>query len=78
MSDEILKQLLEEMKAIRSELADVKVSMATKEDVESIHSKLDMIHQQVAANSEQYTDLAGRVSDHHTDIKLIKKAITNQ
>ena len=53
MADEILKQLIDEMKAIRSELANVKVSMATTEDVESIHSKLDMIHRQMATHSEQ-------------------------
>lgn len=48
---------------------------------ESINQKLDTIYSQVAINTEQevrLNDLANKVNDHDTDIKLIKQIISNQ
>ncbi len=85
MSDPILKQILTELQNLNQRLSyiedkvtSVEDKMASKEDIQAIQSKLDVIHDQVVRNSEQSTDLSGRVSDHETDIRLIKRVLTNQ
>lgn len=69
------------LKQILSELHEIKSTMAYKQDVEEIKQKLDTIYAQVAHNTEQESklnDVADKVKDHDTDIKLIKRMLTSQ
>ena len=53
--------------------------MATK--LEQMSKKLDTVASQVAHNTEQeliLKDIAQKVIDHETDIRLIKQMITNK
>ncbi|AGR47196.1 hypothetical protein JIMMER1_60 [Brevibacillus phage Jimmer1] len=74
MNEKLLKQILEELTTIKS-------TMATKDDVNEIKQKLDTIYTQVAHNTEQEANLneaTSKIEALETDIKLIKRVLTNQ
>ncbi|RAP29111.1 hypothetical protein C2W64_04058 [Brevibacillus laterosporus] len=74
MNEKLLKQILEELTIIKS-------TMATKDDVNEIKQKLDTIYTQVAHNTEQEANLneaTSKIEALETDIKLIKRVLTNQ
>jgi|GEM_PF-3412509 len=54
-------------------------TLPTKEDLQSIHHKLDAIMGQVATNTEMNSaihELASTSQEHDTDIKLLKKVVS--
>ena len=66
--EELMKQILEKLDRIESK-------------VDRIENKLDAVYEQTARNSElesSLNDLSSTVQDHDTDIRLIKKVLTNQ
>lgn len=70
--DESIKQILAEL---------LQNSLDAKERLVRIENKLDAVYQQVATNTEFDTvmkELAITVDEHGTDIKLIKKLLSNQ
>jgi hypothetical protein len=77
--EEILKQILIRLDHLATK--DDINHLATKDDIASINQKLDAIMSQVALNTEQdtaFNEVATTVQDQGTDIKLIKKLLTNQ
>ncbi|MFD2172429.1 helix-turn-helix domain-containing protein [Tumebacillus lipolyticus] len=65
LSPTLLLQILDKLKTIESEI---------KSELSSINSKLDTI----AAQVEQNTELIAKVEELDTDVRLIKKLLTNQ
>ncbi|MFC0560907.1 hypothetical protein [Halalkalibacter alkalisediminis] len=56
-------------------------NMVTKQDFEQLSKKLDAVASQVAHNPEQEVilrDVSQKVKDHETDIRLIKRMMTNK
>ncbi|WP_227939874.1 hypothetical protein [Alkalihalobacillus deserti] len=56
-------------------------NVVTKQDFEQLSKKLDAIALQVAHNTEQEVilkDVSQKVRDHETDIRLIKRMMTNK
>jgi peptidoglycan hydrolase CwlO-like protein len=80
--DLILREI--EKLALKVEQLDSKVSHLNKKVADGfteVNHKLDSIKEQTAANTEYQYDikqLEQKVSELETDMKLIKKAITNQ
>jgi hypothetical protein len=74
MSEQLLQKILEKLTVMES-------TMATQNDIEKLNAKLDSVHSQVAHNTEHeviVTELSARVDELGTDVKLIKKLLTNQ
>lgn len=70
--EEILKKILDEIQSLGAEV---------QSGFEGVNKKLDTIYAQVAHNTEQEVKLievVSKVEDHDTDIKLIKKVVSNQ
>ncbi|GED16953.1 hypothetical protein [Aneurinibacillus migulanus] len=77
--EETLKQILIEMQDMKKEMNQRFDSV--DERFNGLNHKLDVIREQTAANSEIHspvTDVQKQVDDLATDVKLIKRAITNQ
>jgi hypothetical protein len=74
MSEQLLQKILDKLIAIES-------TMATQSDVEKLGAKLDSVYAQVAHNTEHeviVTELSSRVDELGTDMKLVKRLLTNQ
>ncbi|GED14886.1 MbeD/MobD family mobilization/exclusion protein [Aneurinibacillus migulanus] len=77
--EEILKQILAEMQDMKKEMNQRFDSV--DERFTELNHKLEVIREQTAANSEIHSpvaDVQKQVDDLATDVKLIKRAITNQ
>lgn len=73
--DLILSKLEEMQKSFSNDIHHVKSELSV------INHKLDVIKEQTATNTEYQYDInqiANKVSDLETDVKIIKKAISNQ
>ena len=74
-----LDLILEELKNVSNRLDELDTKMT--EGFQEVSQKLDVIKEQTATNTEyQYNinQIANKVSDLETDVKVIKKAISNQ
>ncbi|QJD82066.1 hypothetical protein [Cohnella herbarum] len=79
MSDELLKQVIGEIKTLRNEVSSRMDALDLKLD--RIESKLDATFEQVGKNTEHdstFNELAVTVDSHTTDIKLLKKLVANR
>ena len=83
MEDHLLNQILSELKKVNeridslsSEVSELHGDMHS--GFENVNKKLDTISEQVAHNTEQYIGLSAKVDELETDVRLIKKLLTNQ
>lgn len=68
MSDQLLIQILDKLDNMESEI---------RTELKNINAKLDSITEQVARNTEEDTGLSAKVEKLETDVRLIKKLLTN-
>lgn len=77
--ENMLKMILEKLQSLEVGQHEFRKEMA--ESISTLNKKLDHISEQVAQNTEyqnHVNNLSKKVQDLETDIKVIKKAITNQ
>lgn len=77
--EDMLKQILVEMQSMKQEMNQRFDHVDKRFD--ELNHKLEVIREQTASNSEMYSpvaDVQKQVDELATDIKLIKRAITNQ
>ncbi|MEK8128349.1 hypothetical protein WMW72_10585 [Paenibacillus filicis] len=72
----LLKQMLDKLQQIEADGKDRHFEVIQRLD--RIESRLETVYEQVAKNSEAGHEIAATVQDHETDIRLIKKLLTNQ
>lgn len=78
MSEQLLLQILEELKEVKREQQEFKNEM--KHEFEQVKDHLRIIIDQTAKNSElesPITEIQDVVKNHDADIKLIKRLLTN-
>lgn len=77
--EDMLKQILVEMQSMKQEM-NQRFDHVDKQ-FDELNHKLEVIREQTASNSEMYSpvaDVQKQVDELTTDVKLIKRAITNQ
>ncbi|BAU26581.1 MbeD/MobD like protein [Aneurinibacillus soli] len=77
--EDMLKQILVEMQSMKQEM-NQRFDHVDKQ-FDELNHKLEVIREQTASNSEMYSpvaDVQKQVDELSTDVKLIKRAITNQ
>lgn len=77
--EEMLRKIITKLDTLEQGQQELKMEVRT--DFEAVHKKLDIISAQVAHNTEQevrLNDVIARVDQLETDVKVIKKAISNQ
>lgn len=77
--EDMLKMIIQKLESLEVGQQGIRKDMA--EGFSNLNKKLDHVSEQIAQNPEYQShvnDLSKKVEDLETDIKLIKKAITNQ
>lgn len=74
--EDLLNQVLSKLDQMEAAAKDRHFEVNQRLD--RIETKLDAVYEQVAKNSEVDNELAATVQDHETDIRLMKKLLTNQ